>query len=509
MFITTVEYTGFLRRGCIGPPREFFVMFTGTPDRRIEPDLRKTSATGMVDMTTGSVRKKLLLLAWPVMLSHLLQTLYNLADAFWLGKLGRQALTAPTITMHVFFIGFALAMGLSAAGTTLVSQYKGAGDGGKASHVAGQLFILLTGIGIALGVTGFFLTPRILDILQTPADSWQMTYDYMRWIFAGFPLMFAFFVYQSINTGLGDTVGPMQVNLISVALNVILDPILIFGLGPFPEMGVVGAAVATVFSRALASAIGMVRLFRGGNGLQITLKDMKPHRETMAKILKVGLPVGLGQLGTSLGFTFMIGIVNSFGSVVTAAFGVGNRIIHMAMVPAMGLSQANATAVGQNLGAGKPERAERSSMSALLLIGMILLPMTLCMFFFGGDISRAFVNDPEVIALGRVMFRITTPSVFIFGFLLVLLGSFQGSGYTVPVMVLNMSRLWLLRIPGAYLLAYAAGMGPMGIWWAMFISNTVTAVSGFIWFRKGSWKTRGGKLTADATRTPLTATDLD
>ncbi len=286
----------------------------------------------------------------------------------------------------------------------------------------------------------------------------------------------------------------MQVNLVTVGLNVILDPVLIFGLGPFPEMGVVGAAVATVFSRALASTIGMVRLFRGGNGLQITLGDMKPHRETMAKILKVGLPVGLGQLGTSLGFTFMIGIVNSFGSVVTAAFGVGNRIIHMAMVPAMGLSQANATAVGQNLGAGKPERAEKSSMSALLLIGMILLPMTLCMFFFGGDISRAFVNDPEVIALGRVMFRITTPSVFIFGFLLVLLGSFQGSGYTVPVMVLNMSRLWLLRIPGAYLLAYTVGMGPMGIWWAMFISNTVTAVSGFIWFRRGTWKTRGGSL---------------
>jgi putative MATE family efflux protein len=402
--------------------------------------------------------------------------------------------------MNVFFLGFAIAMGFGAAGTTLVSQYIGAGDNKKASLVCGQLFTFLTTVGFGLGIAGFFLTPQILNLLQTPADSWQMTHDYMRWIFTGFPLMFSFFVYQSIKTGMGDTVGPMQVNLVSVVINVILDPVLIFGLGPFPEMGVVGAAVATVFSRAVASTIGMIRLFRGGNGLHLTARDMIPDKEMIRKLFKVGLPMGLGQMGTSLGFTFMLGIVNTFGSAVTAAFGVGNRIIQMAMVPAMGLSQANATAVGQNLGAGNTARAEKSSYSALFLIGMILLPITLLMFFFGGDIARAFVNDPEVISLGRTMFRVTTPSVFVFGFLLVLLGSFQGSGYTVPVMVLNMSRLWALRVPGAYLLAYTAGMGPMGIWWAMFISNTVTAIAGFLWFRHGTWKSRPGHLISDAER---------
>ncbi|MCK5785753.1 MAG: MATE family efflux transporter [Candidatus Sabulitectum sp.] len=473
--------------------------------------MRREKITGLIDMTTGSVRGKLMLLAWPVMLSHLLQTFYNLADAFWLGKLGRQALTAPTITMHVFFIGFALAMGIGAAGTTLVSQFKGAGNERKATLVGGQLLIILTGIGLVLGVAGFFLTPQILNLLQTPSDSWQLTYDYMRWIFTGFPLLFIFFVYQGISTGLGDTVGPMQVNLIAVLVNVILDPILIFGLGPFPEMGVVGAAVATVFSRALASGIGMHRLFKGSNGLRIVAADIKPDRTMMKKIMKIGLPVSLGQLGTSLGFTFMIGIVNSFGSAVTAAFGVGNRIIHMAMVPAMGLSQANATAVGQNLGAGNVERAEKSSNTALLLIGLILLPVALGMFFFGADISRAFVDDPQVIQLGRTMFRITTPSVFVFGFLMVLLGSFQGSGYTTPVMVLNMSRLWALRIPGAYLLAYTLGMGPLGIWWAMFISNTVITLAGWMWFRKGTWKTKANHLVFDTRDAESIApvTDMD
>ena len=448
-------------------------------------------------MTTGSVRSKLLLLAWPVMLSHLLQTFYNLADAFWLGKLGRQALVAPTITMHVVFLGFALAMGLGAAGTTLVSQYKGAGKEEMANRVAGQLLTLLTGIGLVLGVTGFLLTPYLLRLLQTPPDAWQMTYDYMRWIFAGIPLLFAFMVYQGVSTGLGDTVGPMQVNLISVILNVILDPILIFGLGPIPAMGVVGAAIATVFCRAIASIIGVVRLFRSKNGFRINVSDMKLDLPTVRKILKIGMPVGKGQMGTSLGFTVMIGIVNSFGSAVTAAFGVGNRIIHIAMVPAMGLSQANATAVGQNLGTGNVKRAEKSVKSSLLLIGAILLPITVSMFFFGGDIAGAFVKDQTVIDLGRTMFKITTPSVFVFGFLQVIMGSFQGSGHTVPVMVLNMSRLWVLRIPLAYILAYTVGMGTMGIWWAMFISNTVIALSGWLWFYSGSWKKNAGHLVRD------------
>lgn len=464
-----------------------------------------------MDMTSGSVQRKLLLLAWPVMLAHLLQTLYNLVDAFWLGKLGRQALTAPTITMHVVFIGFALAMGLGAAGTTLVSQYKGAGREDRAASVGGQLLTLLVGIGLVLGVAGFFLTPHILRMLQTPPDAWSMTYSYMRWIWSGIPLLFAFTVYQGVSTGLGDTMGPMQVTLVSVVLNLILDPLMIFGIGPFPAMGVAGAAIATVFSRGVAAVIGIARLIRGRNGFRIGISHMKPERSTVGKILRIGLPVGLGQMGTSLGFTVMIGIVNSFGSAVTAAFGVGNRIIHMAMVPAMGLSQANATAVGQNLGAGDQARAEKSVHSALIIIGAILLPVTASMFFFGGDISRAFVDDPTVVELGRTMFRITTPSVFVFGFLMVILGSFQGAGHTMPVMVLNMTRLWGLRVPGAYLLAFTAGLDAMGIWWAMFISNTVIAISGWLWFRTGSWKRKGSRLVRDESEPGQVSasTDLD
>ena len=441
-------------------------------------------------MTHGPLARNLFAVAWPVMLSFMLQVCYNLVDAFWLGKLGKSALAAPTITMHVLFIGMSLAMGLGAGGTTLVSQFRGAKRFDEMRHAGGQTALLLSGVGLVVGALGIIFAAPILRLLHTPPDAFGETLAYLRWISGGMPLMFLFFVYQSIHMGMGDSVGPLQINVVSVAINVILDPILIFGFGPIPPMGVVGAALATVLARSIASGLGIYRLLSGSRGFKLHVADMLPNRRLMTKILRVGAPMSLGQAGTALGFTLLIGIVNTFGSAVTAAFGVGHRIIHLAMIPAMGLSQANAAAVGQNLGAGRADRSAASTRVALALIGTILLPITAITFFYGAAISRIFISDPEVVSYGRELFRITSPSVFAFGFVMVLHGSFTGSGHTVPVMVLNIARLWVLRIPAAYLLSKVLGFGPTGLWWAMFISNTVTAVAGAIWFSLGTWKRR-------------------
>jgi len=440
------------------------------------------------DMTKGPLARALLIVAWPVMLSFLLHTLYNLADAFWLGKLGKEALAAPTITMNIIFIGISIAMGLGGAGTTLVSQYKGANRTKEMTRAGGQTLVLMMIVAVVISALGLYFSRQILVLLQTPPDAFDQTLDYMRWILVGLPFMFAFFVYQGIYMGLGDSVGPLQINLITVIINVILDPILIFGFGPIPALGVVGAALATCFARLLASIIGLYRLFHGSRGFKLQLADLAWDSRIIRKVLKVGVPMSLGQAGTSLGFTLLMGIVNTFGSAVVAAFGIGHRIIHMAMVPSMALSQANATAVGQNLGADQVERASRSVRDSVLMIGAVLLPITTITFFYGDVISSWFINDPEVIAYGRDLFRITSFSVFAFGFIMVLLGSFQGSGHTLPVMVLNVSRLWGVRIPFAYLLAIRMGMGPLGLWWAMFLSNIVTAIAATIWFSSGSWK---------------------
>jgi putative MATE family efflux protein len=447
-----------------------------------------TSSSAGRDMTQGPLTRNLLSVAWPVMLSFLLFTMYNLVDAFWLGKLGRQALTAPVITMHVIFIAFALAMGLGTGGTTLVSQYRGARRYKEMARAGGQTMLLLCVVGTALAVIGLVLSVPVLRLLQTPPDAFDETLVYLRWILAGVPLMFAFFVYQGIYTGMGDTIGPLQLNAVSVSLNVVLDPLLIFGLGPFPRMGVAGAAIATCIARAVGSGVGLYRLFNGHRGFKLHFSDLLWDRPIAGKIIRIGSPVAMGQMGTALGFTLLIGIVNTFGSAVTAAFGVGNRIIMMAMVPVQGLSQANATAVGQNLGANNAGRAGRCVRDSALLVGTILLPITTCMFFFGAPISRLFIADPDVVQYGRDLFRIISPSVFAFSFVMVLLGSFRGSGHTVPVMVLNMARLWLIRIPTAYILAVVLAMGPTGLWLGMFLSNTLTAVAATVWFSTGTWK---------------------
>jgi len=440
------------------------------------------------DLTQGPLARNLFAVAWPVMVSSLLQTLYNLADAFWLGKIGKSALVAPTVTMQISFVAFAVAMGLGMGGSTLVSQYKGAGRPSEVARAGGQTLSLLTVAGIAVALIGMALAGPLLRVLQTPADAFRGTLVFLRWILVGVPFTFIFFVYSGISTGLGDTLAPLRINLITVVLNAVIDPILIFGLGPLPAMGVGGAAFATCLCQVISAFLGLQRLRRGDSGFPLRRADLRWNREMATRILKIGIPMSLGQAGTALGFTVLIGVVNTFGSAVTAAFGVGNRIINMAMVPAMGLSQACGAAVGQCLGAGRPDRAARAVWIGARMLTAILLPITVLTFFFGAPISRAFINDPEVVQYGRDLFQITSFSVFAFGFVLVLLGAFRGSGHTLPVMVLNIARLWVLRVPGAWLLAKTLRMGPTGIWWAMFFSNTLVAIAAAIWFATGSWK---------------------
>ncbi len=448
--------------------------------------MRQTS-TGF-DLTQGPITRRLLQMAWPAMLSSFLHNIYNLVDAFWLGKLGMTALVAPTVTMHVVFIGIAVAMGLGGGGMTLVSQYRGAGDFRSLSRAAGQTVTLLLSVSVVLAAAGLIFMRPILLFMQTPADALSDTTAYMFWILIGMPFLFAFFVYQSIHTGLGDTMSPLRVNLIAVTVNLVLDPLLIFGYGPFPAWGTAGAAIATSISYFIGCVVGFSRMLSGHSGFKLRLSDMRIDRVMLRRIVKIGLPMSAGQATTALGFTLLLGIVNTFGSAVTAAFGVGNRIIMMTMIPVFGLAQANAAAVGQNLGADRPDRASSSVKASAGLIAAILLPVTTATFFFGAAISRIFVDDPQVAQYGQDLFRITSPSVFTFGFIMVLLGAFQGAGYTVPIMVLNVGRLWLLRIPASYLLAVTLGLGPIGLWWGMFISNTATAAAAAIWFSRGSWK---------------------
>jgi len=452
------------------------------------------------DILNGTIWKTILHLSLPIIVSHLFQTLYNLVDAFWLGKVGKTALVAPTITFNVVFVVIAIASGLAVGGMTLLAQYKGAKDEEMVNETAGNTFVLITGIAVVLAAIGYILTPQLLHLLQTPKDAYIQTQGYMKITFIGIPFVFGFYIYQGLMQGYGDTVKPMKLIAFTVVLNIILDPLLIFGWGAFPKWGVRGAAIATVISQFIASAIGISFLLSGKQGLRMDLKRFRFNLNIIKSIFKIGAPLALSQTGAALGFTVLIGIVNTFGTSVVGAFGVGNRIISLLITPAMGFAQGSSTIVAQNIGADRIDRAEKSVWTAVGINSALLLLLTTLLFFFGGYVVKFFINDPEVIYVGTRMFKITSYSVLFFSIMVVFTGAFQGSGHTMPVFVMQMGRLWGLRIPFVLLLTKKLHYGADGIFWGMFISNIVIALISFLWFKTGVWKKKVVK-TSNAKKT--------
>jgi putative MATE family efflux protein len=440
-----------------------------------------------IPTSTRALYRSLVTLAIPIMLNNLLQMLYNLADAYFLGKLSAAALSAPTISFTLIFFLVVFGVAFSMAGTTLIAQSKGKGDLERANFYTGQTATVLSVMALLITVVGLLATPFLLRVMQVPAEAFEYTRQYMTIIFAGMPFMFVGFLLRAVLQGVGDSMTPLIVQLVTILLNVVLDPIFIFGWGPFPALEVAGAAYATVFARLVAAGISLWILVRGKNGLRLTLRNMRPDREAIKRIVGIGLPSAIGQAVPAFGFTVLQSIVNSLGTAVVAAFGVGNRIVSLFNMPAIGFSQATTTVVGQSLGARRKDLAITAvRQSVLTVFAFIATGMTLT-FLFGASFVRFFVDDPEVIAHGEVLFRILSPSVVIFALFTVVTGAFQGGGDTKPVMYLNVGRLWGLRVPLAYLLALGLSWGPSGIWWAMFISNLVTATVGFFWLSRGHW----------------------
>lgn len=446
--------------------------------------------SGNPDILNGSIWKSLLMLSIPIIISNLFQTMYNITDAFWLGKLGKTALAAPTITFNVMFTIIALAGGLAMGGMTLLAQYRGARNDKMVSQVAGNTFVLLFFTSFILSVIAVIFTPDILRLLQTPADAYRQTTDYMRITFMGMPFVFGYFFFQGMMQGYGNTVTPMKLNAFTVTLNIILDPLLIFGIGPFPALGVIGAGIATIFSQLIAAVIGLSLLFSGRYGIKLEIANMRPRWAIISHIMKIGLPMSFSQAGTSLGFTLMMGLVNTYGTVMVSAFGVGNRIISLMTMPAMGLSQGSSIIVAQNMGADQTSRAEKSVWIAAGINSSVILVLTTLLYFFGAYVVQFFINDPAVIAIGERLFKITSYSVLFFSIMIIFNGAFQGSGHTVPVFVMQIMRLWAFRLPISYILAKTVGMGEDGIFWGMFLSNIIITIISFIWFRTGVWKKR-------------------
>lgn len=441
-------------------------------------------------LTQGPITHSLLRLAWPIMLSNLFQTVYNLVDTLWLGRLGKVAVAAPTIAWPLVFLVISLGAGVTIAGTALVAQYTGARRHEEANLAAGQVFTFTSILAVILAAGGAMAAHPLMVLMGAGPDLLEPAASYLRIIYAGIPAMFGMFIVTALLNGVGNTVTPMKLMGVSVVLNIVLDPLFIFGWGPFPAWGVAGAAVATILSRGIVAIYGIYLLFSGKVEIQLRLHHLRLHWETIKRIIVIGLPASLGQTGTALGFSIMTGILARFGTAVVSAFGIGNRIISIVTMPAMGLGQATATMVGQNLGAEETKRAERSAWTGMGISTAFLLAGSVAVYALRASLVRVFIDDPEVISLGAQMFAITAMAFPFMGILQVIIGTYQGSGHTVYSMFFSLFRLWGMRIPLVYFLGFTLAMGADGVWWAMFISNFGTAILSLGFFLSGNWKRR-------------------
>jgi len=429
----------------------------------------------------------LLKVAVPVMLGNGAETIYNLTDSWFLGRLGPRELSAPAIASNLIMLIILAGLGISAGGTALISRAVGRKDRDRADFLLGQVTSLLLASSLVLAVSGWFLTGPFLRSLQTPDDLIGLTADYLRIIFLGIPFMYGFYALQSAMEGTGRTMAALKIQLLATAVNIPLDMLLIFGAGVLPPMGVRGAALATVLSRGVAAVSGFVILFRGRQGIRLHLGNLRFKKEPLKLLVRVAAPSSFSQMSSSLGFTVLQGLVNSFGTPVIAAYGIVNRIHSLFYMPAQGLARGTGSLVGQSLGAENPKRAGRVvRMAAALVLVYIIPPMIFC-YLYGAQFIRFFVDDPAVIAEGSILFRIMSPSVIVFAVFMILAGAFQGAGDTRSLMMMHMGRLWVFRLPVAWLLAFPLALGVEGVWYAIAFSNLVITAIGFFRFRRGHW----------------------
>lgn len=427
--------------------------------------------------------KAIIKLALPLMLGNLIQTLYNITDAYWVGKLGYIEFSAISFVWPITFIFLAFSLGMSGAATSLIGQAIGSNRSNIAKDIVAQFFLISLVSGTIFAFLGYLLTPHIIGVMGATGDLYTYSVAYLQILFFEMPILFMYYVYKSMREGSGDTKSPMILLAISVVLNMLLDPlfILVFSLG------VKGAAYATVLSKLCVVWYMIYKMFSPTQSIHISLKSLKFNKAISKNLFGIGLPSALGQTSSAFGFLVMNAFIVAYGDKTLAAFGLGNRITSLVMMPAFGLGAALAAFIGQNIGAKQYMRAKAAVFSTMALGFFVLSLGSVIIYFFRTDLITIFIDDPGVIALST---RYMTVLSFVFPLMAIyqsMMGAFQGSGHTKYVFFLTLSRLWLLRIPMVLFSRAFTSLGSDGIWYAMLLSNVIVCTIGIITISRGNW----------------------
>lgn len=435
-----------------------------------------------IDVFSIPIKKGLFMLAWPIILSNLLETIYNITDAFFLGKLGPVEFSAPTVSFPIIFVFISLAAGFSHAGSAMVAQYTGMGEKENSEKAAAQTILTVIIASTIIMILGLVFSGIFLRAMNVPENVYDYALGYIRLIFMSIPWLFLNATIAGAFRGWGNSLIALKFNFVAVTINILLDPLFIFYFG----LGVNGAAIATFIARGSISILFLIVLISGKLGFRVHAKDFIPDLRYINKVIKIGLPSSFGQATTAFGFTIITGVVAGFGAEVIAGYGVGNRIVSMIVMFAIGISLATAAMVGQFIGAERQDLAKETiKVSSGFTFSIVFIVSTL-LFFFGQYVTRFFINDPEVIQIGKTFFSLVSFSLPFFATMKVFQETLRGTGHTIQSTIVDIIRLWGVRIP---LVIWFSNMwGFEGIFYAMLISNISALGVALLFFKKGDWK---------------------
>lgn len=451
-------------------------------------DLRDAIRGTDADYTKIPLRRAVFLLAVPMVLELVLESTFAVVDIFFVAKLGPSAVATVGLTESYMFLLYAVAMGLAMAVTAVVARRIGEGKREEAAFAAAQAIFIALLVSVLPALAGIFYAQDLLRLMGADAWSIEHGYRYTQWMLGGNAVIILLFVINAIFRGAGDAAIAMRVLWLSNGLNILLCPLLIFGLGPVPAFGIEGAAIATNIGRGIGVLFQLCMLFRGGKHIGVTMAQLVWRGAMLWNIVRTSLG-GIGQMIVAMtAWIFLMRILAAIGSEAVAGATIAIRIMMFTMMPAWGMSNAAATLVGQNLGAGQPQRAEASvwqigwyNMAYLVLVSVLF-------FLFPQQLAGIFTSDPEVIKVCAEWLRILSYSFFVYGWWMVTVQAFNGAGDTVTPTKINVVFFWLIQIPLSYWLAIHLDWKELGVFWGVFVSETSVGVFTLWLFTRGRWK---------------------
>ncbi len=440
------------------------------------------------DYTAGNLNRAILLLAIPMVLEMVLESLFAVVDVLWVGRLGANAVATVGLTESLLALVFSIGIGLSMSTTAMVARRIGEKDPVDAAIAGAQAIFLGLLVSLAIGVPSFIFAPQLLRLMGASPEIVATGTGYARIALGGCGAIVMLFLNNAIFRGAGDAAIAMRLLWVSNILNLILDPCLIFGLGPFPRLGVTGAALATFSGRSIGVLYQFYRLMKGTERLRIPPSLLRLNPRVMWRLLRVSLTGILQFAIANTSWIALVRIVSVFGAAALAGYTIAIRIVIFVILPSWGLSNAAATLVGQNLGAGHPQRAEqavwRTGLYNMLFLGLIGVVFIVS----ATPLVRLFTHDPAVVPLAASALRILSYGNIAYAYGMVMLQSFNGAGDTVTPTIVNFFGFWLLEIPLAWWLALHQGLRSTGVFLSIVIAQAAVAVAGILLFRRGKWK---------------------